>query len=73
MDKHIWECILLAWARHETVGEHMTAALVWLEGGGRQDIGRLVSRYRPARLAALAVNTSGPAWRVAPPSPPPPA
>lgn len=61
--KHILECIHTAWGHHETIGEHTTAALEWLEVKGKRDISRLVQRHRPARLSSLTVNTSGPQWR----------
>jgi hypothetical protein len=68
---HIWECINIAWAKHETIGEYMTAALIWLESGGTASMARLAQQHRVPRLAALAVNTSGAAWQPARRPPPP--
>lgn len=50
------ECIGVAWARHETVGEYMTAALEWLESGGRKDAAALAKQRRVANLAQLRVK-----------------
>lgn len=50
---HIWECIGLAWGRHETVGEYMTAALLWLEGRGQGDIAALAVKHRVKRPSQL--------------------
>jgi hypothetical protein len=56
--EHIWECINVAWARHETIGEFMAAALAWLESGGRKDIGQLARQLRVERPALLRVDSS---------------
>ncbi|KAL4420398.1 hypothetical protein ABPG75_010054 [Micractinium tetrahymenae] len=55
VDAHIWECISLAWGRHETIGEYLTAVLAWLEGGGKGSIGLLARRLRVAFPATLTV------------------
>lgn len=59
VEAHIWECVALAWGRHETVGEYLTAVLAWLEGGGRGDIEPLASRLRVLAPASLAVPARG--------------
>ena len=46
----------VAWGRHETIGEYMTAALVWLENRGQADIGEVAARFRVPRLADLQVD-----------------
>ncbi|PRW50941.1 hypothetical protein C2E21_5329 [Chlorella sorokiniana] len=46
---HIFDCLGVAWARHETIGEYMTAALVWLENGGKVDVGEVAARFRVPR------------------------
>ena len=38
---HVKECVGVAWARHETIGSYMGAALGWLESGGEQGAGGL--------------------------------
>lgn len=50
---HVWECLGVAWAVHETVGNYMTAALVWLESRGTADPALLAQQYRVTRLSAL--------------------
>lgn len=59
VEAHFWECISLAWGRHETVGEYLTAVLAWLEGGGRRDIAPLARRLRVPFPASLAVPAGG--------------
>ncbi|PRW21108.1 multidrug resistance-associated 1 isoform X3 [Chlorella sorokiniana] len=57
---HVWECLGVAWAVHETVGTYMTAALVWLESRGTADPALLAAQYRVPRLSALtAVPPAG--------------
>lgn len=57
---HVWECLGVAWAVHETVGNYMAAGLVWLESRGTADPALLAQQYRVQRLSALtAVPQSG--------------
>ena len=53
LSPHIFECLGVAWARHETIGEYMTAALIWLESNGTADINALAAQYRMPRLTEL--------------------
>lgn len=46
----------MAWARHETVGEYMSAALEWLESRGTKDAAALARQRRVANLAELRVK-----------------
>lgn len=59
VEAHIWECMSLAFGRHETVGEYLTAVLAWLEGGGRGDIAPLARRLRVPFPASLVVHARG--------------
>ena len=58
---HVWECLGVAWAVHETVGGYTTAALLWLESGGTLDAAELARAHRVQRLADLgaAPGTGG--------------
>lgn len=57
---HVWECLGVAWAVHETVGEYMTAALMWLESRGTADPALLAQQHRVPRMSALtAVPQTG--------------
>lgn len=51
-------CLQVAWGRHETIGEYMTAALVWLENRGQVDIGDIARRFHVPRLTDLQVNAA---------------
>ena len=53
----------VAWGRHETVGEYMAAALVWLENQGRVDVGEVAARFRAPRLTDLQVDPAALAGR----------
>lgn len=48
----------VAWGRHETVGEYMGAALVWLESGGQVGVGEVAARSRMPHPAALQIDTA---------------
>lgn len=50
---HVWECLGVAWAVHETVGSYMTAALVWLESRGTANPALLAQQYGVPALSAL--------------------
>ena len=52
--EHIWEGLAVAWGAHETLGEFTTAALAWLESGGRADLRQLLRQYAPLASAARA-------------------
>lgn len=56
LSAHIMECLGVAWARHETVGEYMAAALAWLESGGAADAGQLAQRLRVKRMSSLLLD-----------------
>ncbi|PSC71787.1 DNA polymerase kappa [Micractinium conductrix] len=47
---HVFQQVSLAWARHETVGDYMTAALLWLEAGGQGDLQALADKHRDISL-----------------------
>ena len=48
----------VAWGRHETIGEYMTAALVWLENRGQVDIAEVAARFRVPHLTDLQVDAA---------------
>lgn len=53
LEAHVFECLGVAWAVHETVGRFTTAALMWLESGGQADAADLARRFEVQRLVDL--------------------
>jgi len=50
------QAMLVAQARHDHVCDYLTAALMWLEQGGKVDFGALARRYRVVKPAALTAR-----------------
>lgn len=49
----VLQAVMVAVARHEHVCDYLTAALMWLERGGKTDFEPLARRYQVVRPAAL--------------------
>lgn len=47
------QAMLVAWSKHDHVCDYLTAALAWLETGGKANFDDLARRYRVVKPAAL--------------------
>jgi hypothetical protein len=49
------QALLTGYSKHEAVSEYTTAALEWLEGGGKANFAQMAEKYRVPAIAALTI------------------
>lgn len=52
----VWQAMLVAYSKHEHTAEYTTAALMWLESGGKGSFEDLAAKHRVAVPAALKIS-----------------